>query len=86
MVAFDCVDDAHEDAQFTAESREQLLERVLQHFDYYHPEVSEEEVSDIVSANAYDPEVRARALARFARSMEGRPWNETELVEAERSS
>ena len=86
MVAFDCVDEAHEDAQFTAESREQLLERVLQHFDYYHPAISEEEVNDIVRANAYDPEVRARTHTRFARSMEGRPWDETELVEAERSS
>lgn len=86
MIAFDCVDDAHDSAQFTAETRQQLLERVLQHFDHYHPEVSEEEINDLVNASAYVPEVRRRTLARLARFTEDPPSSETELAIPDSSS
>lgn len=85
MIAFDCVHEAHEDAQFIAETNQQLLERVLRHFDHYHPEVSEEEVNDVVNASAYDPEVRPRSLTPLARSTEDPP-SSAELAIAERSS
>ncbi len=84
MLAFDCVHDTHEDAQFTADTRQELVEKVRQHFVHYHPEVSEEEVNDIVNESAYDPQVRARTLARFARSMACPSWAEPE-VETQRT-
>jgi hypothetical protein len=59
LISFDCIHEAHENAQFTAATREQLTESVLRHFDHYHPEVSEEEVKELVNASAYDPERRA---------------------------
>jgi hypothetical protein len=86
LIAFDCVHDAHESAQFTADTHRQLLETVLQHFDRYHPEVSEEAVNDLVNASAYDPEVRARTLTPLARSTEDLPLSERELAIADRSS
>ena len=85
MIAFDCVHDVHEDAQFTADTHEQLLETVLQHFNHYHPEVSEEEVNDLVNVSAYDPELRLRTLRAFARSSEDPPSTEMELVIADGS-
>jgi hypothetical protein len=86
LIAFDCVDDVHDSAQFTAETHEQLLERVLQHFDDYHPEVREEDVNDLVNAGAYDPAVRPRTLAPLARSRVDPPSYETELAIADSSS
>jgi hypothetical protein len=56
MRALDCVHDAHEDIHFTAESDEALLEKVRQHRDAYHPEMTDEQIQDHVAANAYDEE------------------------------
>jgi hypothetical protein len=62
MIAFDCLHEAHENAQFTAATRKQLTESVLRRFDHYHTKVSEEQVNDLVNANAYDPERRPHNL------------------------
>jgi hypothetical protein len=70
LIAFDCLHEAHENAQFTAAIREQLIESVLGHFDHYHPEVSEEEVKELVNASAYDPERRPHNLVPLALSSE----------------
>jgi GMP synthase-like glutamine amidotransferase len=70
LIAFDCVHDVHENAQFTAETRQQLIESVLRHFDQYHPEVSEEEVNELVDASAYDPERRPHTIAPIPLSTE----------------
>jgi ATP-dependent DNA ligase len=64
MLAFDCIHETHEDAQLTAATRRELVEKVREHFGQYHPEVSEKEVDDIVEASAYVVEVRARTLER----------------------
>jgi hypothetical protein len=74
----------YENAQFTAETREQL-EKVLQHFDHYHPEASGREVMDLVNVSAYDPEVRPGPLAPLARSIEDPPSPATELAIADSS-
>jgi hypothetical protein len=54
MRALDCVHDAHEDVHFSAEDDDGLVVQVRQHRDQYHPEMSEEDVRNIVAQNAYD--------------------------------
>ncbi|MDQ4027441.1 MAG: hypothetical protein M3214_05235 [Actinomycetota bacterium] len=54
MRALDCVHDAHEDIHFTAESDDDLLGQVREHRDQYHPEMSDDDVRNIVAASAYD--------------------------------
>jgi hypothetical protein len=54
MRALDCVHDAHEDVHFTAEDDDGLVAQVRQHRDQYHPEMSEDDVRNIVAENAYD--------------------------------
>jgi hypothetical protein len=54
MRAMDCVHEAHEDMHFTAEDDASLLTKVKEHRDQHHPELSDEEIEQIVAANAYD--------------------------------
>jgi len=54
MRALDCVHDAHEDIHFTADSDDDLLRQVREHRDQYHPEMSDDDVRNIVAASAYD--------------------------------
>lgn len=54
MRALDCVHDAHEDIHFAAETDDDLVEQIRRHRDQYHPEMSDDDVREIVSANAYD--------------------------------
>jgi hypothetical protein len=56
MRAVDCIHEAHEDMHFTADTDEALLERVKQHRDEFHQEMSDDQIRDYVSANAYDEE------------------------------
>ena len=56
MRAVDCVHDAHQDMHFTAESDEELLEKVRQHRDEFHQEMTDEQIQQHVTANAYDEE------------------------------
>ena len=54
MRALDCVHDAHEDIHFTGESDDDLITQVREHRDQYHPEMSDDDVRNIVAASAYD--------------------------------
>jgi hypothetical protein len=54
MRAMDCVHDAHEDMHFTADTDEDLIEQVRQHRDQHHPELTDDQISEMVAANAYD--------------------------------
>ena len=68
MLAFDCFLETHEDVHFTAENDDSLIEKIRQHCHQYHPEMSEEEIREMFSAGAYDPEARvtpSHTLARF---------------------
>ena len=51
--AFDCADPMHEEAHFTAESDDVLIEKVVGHFAEYHPEVTREAVVQLVAARSY---------------------------------
>ena len=53
MRAFDCADPMHEEAHFTAESGDLLVEKVLGHFAEYHPEVTRADVRQLVTAASY---------------------------------
>jgi hypothetical protein len=52
--AFDCKHEAHEDAHFTADTDEGLIEKVRQHRDEYHPEITDEQIREFVTSGAYD--------------------------------
>jgi hypothetical protein len=39
---------------FTADSDEDLTEQVRKHRDEYHPELTDDQISEYVAANAYD--------------------------------
>ena len=54
MRAFDCSHDSHEDVHFTADSDEGLIEKIRQHRDEYHQEISDEQIREMVTASAYD--------------------------------
>jgi len=56
MRAVDCVHDAHEDMHFTAGNDEELLEKVREHRDAFHQEMTDEQIQQHVAANAYDDE------------------------------
>jgi hypothetical protein len=54
MRGMDCSHPTHEDVHFSAESDDELVTQVQQHRDDYHPEMSDDDVRQIVSQNAYD--------------------------------
>jgi predicted small metal-binding protein len=54
MRAFDCVHEAHEDVHFSAENDEELVDQIRQHRDQYHPEISDDQIREMVTAGAYD--------------------------------
>jgi hypothetical protein len=54
MRGLDCSHETHEDMHFTASDDDALVERVKQHRDEYHPEMSDDDVRQIVASNAYD--------------------------------
>ena len=59
MRAFDCIHEAHEDAHFSAENDQDLIEQIRKHRDQYHTEISDQQISEMVTAGAYDEEARA---------------------------
>ena len=63
MRAFDCTDPMHEEAHFTAESGDVLIEKVIGHFAEYHPEVAREAVLQLVAARSYVEEREDAALS-----------------------
>jgi predicted small metal-binding protein len=54
MRAMDCVHDDHEDIHFTAADDDELLRRVKEHRDEYHPAITDEQISELVATSAYD--------------------------------
>lgn len=52
--ALDCIHEAHEDMHFSASNDDELLQQVLEHRDEKHPELSDDDMRGIVSANAHD--------------------------------
>jgi hypothetical protein len=67
MRAFDCTEALHEAAHFTAESDELLLEKILGHFAAYHPEVTEDEVRELVGARTYQDDLAEEQVAESGR-------------------
>jgi hypothetical protein len=54
MRAMDCVHDEHETMHFTAADDDELVRRITEHRDQFHPEISDDQVRELVAANAYD--------------------------------
>jgi hypothetical protein len=54
MRGLDCVHEAHDDIHFSADNDEALIEQVRLHRDQFHPEISDDDVRQIVSQGAYD--------------------------------
>jgi hypothetical protein len=54
MRGLDCIHDAHEDMHFSANDDDGLVEQVRRHRDEHHPEMSDDDVRNIVAQNAYD--------------------------------
>jgi hypothetical protein len=51
--AFDCTDPMHDEAHFTAETGDVLVEKVLGHFAEYHPEIARDAVLQMLAAASY---------------------------------
>lgn len=51
---FACVHPAHEDMHMSGADDEELVRNTLQHRDQHHPELSDEQVREIVTSNARD--------------------------------
>lgn len=55
MRAMDCSDqDTHEDVHFTAENDDELFQKVQQHRDKYHQELSDDDIRQMITTDAYD--------------------------------
>jgi hypothetical protein len=54
MRALDCIHEAHDDVHFTAADDDDLTRQVMSHRDEHHPELSDEQVREIVASSAYD--------------------------------
>jgi hypothetical protein len=54
MRAFDCSHERHEDVHFAANDDEGLIQQIRQHRDEYHPEISDDQIREMVSSGAYD--------------------------------
>ena len=64
MRALDCVDPAHEVMHVTAETDEELVEKVRAHIAEAHPAMAPEQAQGIVAEGAYDEEAGASPAAR----------------------
>ena len=54
MRGFVCSHPAHEDMHMSGQDDEELLQNTLRHRDEYHPELSDEQIGEIVTVNAKD--------------------------------
>ena len=54
MRAMDCVHDDHEDMHFTGADDDELAQRIMEHRDQFHPELGDDQVRELIAANAYD--------------------------------
>ncbi len=54
MRALDCIHEEHENMHFTADDDDALLQRVKEHRDQYHPDITDDDISQLVASSAYD--------------------------------
>ena len=55
MRAMDCSDPGtHEDVHFAAENDDELFKKIQQHRDEYHQEMTDDEIKQMISTDAYD--------------------------------
>ena len=54
MRAMDCIHDDHEEMHFTGADDEELAAKIRAHRDEFHPEISDDQVTELIAANAYD--------------------------------
>lgn len=55
MRALDCSDQSsHDDIHFSAEDDDQLFAQVKSHTEEYHPEMTDDDVRQMISADAYN--------------------------------
>lgn len=55
MRAMDCNDPGtHDDIHFSAENDEELFTQVQQHRDQYHQEITDDQIRQMISSDAYD--------------------------------
>lgn len=52
--ALDCNDPAHDDMHFTAQDDDELFGKIQQHRDEYHTEMSNDQIKQMISTDAYD--------------------------------
>ena len=51
--ALDCKDPAHDDVHFSAENDDDLFRQIQEHRDQYHTEMSDDEIRQMISSEAY---------------------------------
>ena len=56
MRGFDCSHPAHDDIHISGANDEELVLNALAHRDRYHPEFSDDQIREIVTASAQDEE------------------------------
>ena len=55
MRAMDCKDQAgHDDMHITGSTDDDLVEQAKLHRDEYHPDLSDDQIRELVAQNAYD--------------------------------
>ena len=54
MRALDCQHPDHADIHLTANDDEELFQKVQQHRDEYHQEITDDQIRELVSTQAYD--------------------------------
>ena len=64
MRALDCVHPAHEDKHVTAETDEELVEKVREHITQAHPDMGPDQAQGIVAQGAYDEQLGSSPPAR----------------------
>ena len=50
----DCQHEAHDDVHFSGSDDQEIERQVRAHRDQYHEEMSDDDVREVVAANAYD--------------------------------
>ena len=59
MRGFDCVHESHEDVHFSAQTDEELTAQIQRHRDEFHPEITDDQIRDMVGTGAYDEQAQA---------------------------
>lgn len=53
MRGMDCKHDLHDDVHFSAVDDEALFSEVKQHTQVHHPEITDDQIRDMISSSAY---------------------------------